>query len=159
MQHSNINRSIVQFDKWSKTYDASIWSLYFSRAIKFVLLNSFTAKRHNVVLDLGCGTGNLCFTLAATWPNRKIIGVDASPEMINVAKSKDTEGKVDFIVGVSDKIPVPDKSVDIVYCLNSFHHYPDHDNVLKEIKRILSHNGSLVILDPIGDGFLRKIWS
>jgi trans-aconitate 2-methyltransferase len=46
------------------------------------LLSRVHAAEPKVVVDLGCGPGQLTASLADRWPNAQIVGLDSSPEMI-----------------------------------------------------------------------------
>jgi trans-aconitate 2-methyltransferase len=52
----------------------------------FDLLARVHAENPRSVVDLGCGPGNLTATLAARWPDARVLGVDSSPEMIEAAQ-------------------------------------------------------------------------
>lgn len=53
-------------------------------------------------VDLGCGTGKLARMLAGAVP--AVTGVDPDPEMLRVARSRDSEGRIDWRLGYSDVI-------------------------------------------------------
>jgi trans-aconitate 2-methyltransferase len=50
------------------------------------LLARVDADDPAVVVDLGCGPGNLTSLLAARWPGAQVTGLDSSPEMIDAAR-------------------------------------------------------------------------
>jgi SAM-dependent methyltransferase len=56
----------------------------------------------NRAVDLGCGTGTLARMLAAR--GASVTGVDPDPEMLRVARSRDTDRRVDWRLGRSDVI-------------------------------------------------------
>ena len=80
---------------------------------------------------MGCGTGFLIDLLAKQRP-AQYAGLDLSPEMIRMAKSKQIEG-AEFVVGSADRLPFPDGSLDIVTCSQSFHHYPYPEQAMAEV--------------------------
>ena len=151
----------IQFNQWSRYYDNDLlWGWYFEHSIKRVL-SLIVPKRDDMILDLGCGTGNLGIALSG-YVN-KCYGIDISDKMINVAKRKQinykiAEDKLKYITGKADQIDFPSSYFDFVFCLNSFHHYVSHDDVLREIYRILKPDGILVLLDPFLNNLLRRLW-
>ena len=50
------------------------------------LLSRVGAANPQVVVDLGCGPGQLTASLADRWPRAQILGLDSSPEMITQAE-------------------------------------------------------------------------
>ncbi|MCD6270656.1 methyltransferase domain-containing protein, partial [bacterium] len=148
MQKYNIKKaSLDQFDNWAKHYDIGLWSLYFRYSYKKVIE---IAKPYigpgNKILDIGCGTGELTIRLSSLLDeNGEIIGTDISSEMIKIAnykKNKYCKNKnLKFIVGEANKLPFPNNYFHFVFCLNSFHHYPNQRQALEEIYRVLKPNG------------------
>ncbi len=59
----------------------------------FDLLTRVQAEDPRVVVDLGCGPGNLTALLAARWPEAHVLGVDNSPEMIEAARAEAGHGR------------------------------------------------------------------
>jgi ubiquinone/menaquinone biosynthesis C-methylase UbiE len=47
------------------------------------------------VLDVGCGTGTLALAIRPLVGDGEVHGIDASPEMIEVAKEKSAQGSAD----------------------------------------------------------------
>ncbi len=50
-----------------------------------------------LVVDLGCGPGDLTRTLADRWPEARIIGVDNSAEMLERARAADVDSRVEWV--------------------------------------------------------------
>lgn len=68
----------------------------------FDLLGRVHAENPRTVVDLGCGPGNLTATLAARWPDARVLGVDSSPEMIEAAQAQAghaAAGRLSFALG------------------------------------------------------------
>ena len=147
-------RSIDQFNAWSKDYDRKrYWPFYFSnRAIVHVL----NPQPGFHILDVGCGTGILLQQLHQLRRGLKLAGVDIAPEMVKVAQAKLDKESAVIRQGSASDLPYEDNSFDGVTCANSFHHYPDPDNALREMRRVLRSGGKLFLLDPFTNGFLRK---
>ena len=53
----------------------------------FDLLTRVGASDPRLVVDLGCGPGNLTAALADRWPGADVVGVDNSAEMIGAARA------------------------------------------------------------------------
>jgi trans-aconitate 2-methyltransferase len=86
------------------------------------------ATEPRVVLDFGCGPGNLTETLPARWPKAQVVGVDSAPEMI--AKARAAGGAVSYEVG--DALDyVPGEEVDVIVSNAMLQWVPGHDEVLK----------------------------
>jgi ubiquinone/menaquinone biosynthesis C-methylase UbiE len=99
-----------------------------------------------IVLDIACGEG-YGSAMLATRAN-KVTGVDISSETIKHARERYKIENLDFIVGSCIDIPLPDASVDLVVSFETIEHLEQHDQMMKEIKRVLSPTGSLLISSP-----------
>lgn len=86
-------------------------------------------------------------------PGRKLFGLDLSEEMLSVARAK-LQGRAALTVGDSERLPYPDSVFDVVYCNDSFHHYPAPEKVLGEVFRVLRPGGTFLLGDcwqpPVG---------
>lgn len=144
----------------SETYDrlAGIyedrWSFYVERS------NEETLKRLDLgpdgtLLDIGCGTGILLKKISEQFPSARLHGLDASNEMLNVAKSKGFAAEL--LCGSAAALPFEDGTFDHVVSVSSFHYWRDPETSLKEILRVLKPHGKLVITDWCDDFLFCKI--
>ena len=99
-----------------------------------------------VALDAACGTGRHGAYLAAL--GHRVIGVDATEEMLEVARAKIPDGEL-HRADVRD-LPLADASVDTVVCAIAASHLPDLAPVLSELARVLRPGGHLVLSDSRG---------
>jgi demethylmenaquinone methyltransferase / 2-methoxy-6-polyprenyl-1,4-benzoquinol methylase len=103
------------------------------------------------VLDLACGTGDLAFAAAARATGGEVIGVDASPAMIDLARRRaatEASGRaVRFVVGDISGLDVESASVDAVTAGYALRNVPDYDRAIAEIARVLKPGGVLATLD------------
>ena len=83
-----------------------------------VLIGLGEVRKDDVILDVGCGTGGECITLAG-WGFKHVIGLDADADAVRIARGRATRlglaGRVEFLVGVPEDLPEPlaDGGVDI----------------------------------------------
>ncbi|MBD0329558.1 MAG: methyltransferase domain-containing protein [Thermoleophilia bacterium] len=97
-------------------------------------------------LDAACGTGRHAARLAAL--GHRVIGVDATPEMLEIARRKAPGGE--FHEGDLHELPLADDSVDLVVCGIAVSHVPDLVPVFAEVVRVLRPGGHFVLSDSRG---------
>ncbi|MGH8250236.1 MAG: class I SAM-dependent methyltransferase [Steroidobacteraceae bacterium] len=100
------------------------------------------------VLDFGCGTGNSTVFLPHYFPGCEIVGVDVSSACLDVARERTGDG-VSFRSVDGDRIPFDDGYFGLVLVSCVLHHVPraEHDNVLREIRRVLAPDGLLTVYE------------
>jgi len=90
------------------------------------------------ILDVGTGTGRAAIALAKR--GAIVTGVDASAEMLDVARRRGREegAEVTFVRGDAHGLDFPDRSFDAVVCLRVLMHTPDWRASLRELCRVSS---------------------
>ncbi len=153
---------------WARFYDSFSWLISLGKvpAIRRTAVELAGVSPGDKVLDVGCGTGSLVIAAKAkAGPDGEVHGIDAAPEMIEVARRKAAGKGVDvgFHVGLIEEIPFPDGHFDVA--LNTFvlHHLP-HDLKRKgfaEIRRVLKPGGRFLAADfaPRSDSLIGRLMS
>lgn len=135
----------------ARCYDlfSRLVSLGRDRAIREQLIELAAPTPGENVLDVGCGTGTLVIALKPKVGTSQVHGIDASPEMIAVAKEKVAGSDVGFQIGLIEAIPFPDGSFDLVTSSLMLHHLPDDlkRTGLAEIRRVLKPGGRFMAVD------------
>ncbi|MGB9979552.1 class I SAM-dependent methyltransferase [Methanobacterium sp.] len=136
---------------WLTPFYDLIMKLMRESTIKNDLVKSVSIKKNYKLLDLGCGTATLTILLKKTYPDVEIIGLDGDPKVLEIAKSKIKQEKLDIPLdeGMSFELPYEDNSFDLVVSSLMFHHLT-HENKIrtfKEILRVLRDDGKLYFVD------------
>ena len=93
-----------------------------------------------LVLDLACGTGDLCRELRAS--GRRAFGLDLSAGMLAAARTDAPLVRADVLV-----LPVPDGAVDGVTCGFALRNFTEVTHFFTECARVLRPGGRVVVLD------------
>ena len=107
-----------------------------------------------VIADLGAGEG--AFSLLLAQRAKKVIAVDTSAKMIEVAREQALRNGVknlEFRLGDMEEVPIKAASVDLVWISQSLHHALHPGRALAEANRILRPGGRIVILDLVKHRF------
>ena len=105
-------------------------------------------RQDDVVLDLGCGNG--VHTLAAARHVQRVIGVDRDQRQLYIA-GRLTVQAANVILLQADLVrplPFPDGYCDAVFCLDLIEHVHARTGLLREIHRVLTPTGRLLISAP-----------
>lgn len=105
--------------------------------------------RLGLALDLGCGRGTSSLTFAQGLRPRRVVGLDASPALIDQAlqRAQRLPGvSVSFIQGDFHHLPLPARSCDAVVAAFCLYHSPRPETVVAEIDRVLVPGGLAVLV-------------
>jgi trans-aconitate 2-methyltransferase len=97
---------------------------------------------HEVVLDAGCGSGELTAELANRVPRGRVYAVDASPRMVEMARERLGERATVWQQDLLElEVPEP---VDLIFSAATFHWIADHDRLFERLHAALKPGGRLV---------------
>ncbi|OGE17853.1 hypothetical protein A2858_03860 [Candidatus Daviesbacteria bacterium RIFCSPHIGHO2_01_FULL_36_37] len=118
------------------------WALIRANEIKALDVVDFK----HPILDVGCGDG---FVAKVTWMNRKgkiDVGIDLSEDEVKIAKRREIYKKC--LVGNVYELPFKNESFETVFSNSVVEHFPNLDQALSEMSRVLKKNGQFVITVP-----------
>jgi ubiquinone/menaquinone biosynthesis methyltransferase len=98
-------------------------------------------------VDLACGTGDVTFELAARYPRANIVGIDLTPAMIEVARTRSQAANITFKAEDMCRTSVADGWADVVTGSYALRNAPVLDDAFREVHRILQPGGCAAFLD------------
>ncbi|WP_130620034.1 class I SAM-dependent methyltransferase [Dyella amyloliquefaciens] len=101
------------------------------------------------LLDVGCGQGRSFRLLRDAFQPARLIGLDADPHSIELSRAEAAREDipVELIAGDCARIALPDHSVDMVFCHQTFHHLVEQERALDEFWRVLKPGGLLLFAE------------
>ena len=102
-----------------------------------------------IVLDAGCGTGQVTETLLERLPRGRVIALDGSQQMLDAARERFAgDERVSFVHADLGEPLVPvlgGKPVDAIVSTSTFHWVRDHDALFRHLAAVLRPGGQLVV--------------
>ena len=102
-----------------------------------------------VLLDVGCGQGKSFGLLNEAFKPARIIGLDADPHSLDCSRAEAERLGLEVQLIASDcaAIDLPDASVDLLFCHQTFHHLVEQEQALAEFWRVLKPGGYLLFAE------------
>ncbi|MDH3364890.1 MAG: class I SAM-dependent methyltransferase [Thermoplasmata archaeon] len=97
----------------------------------------------DTVLEMGSGPG----TFARHLNSRHVYCLEPSGRLVQSSKDVLDENRVSLIRGVGESVPLPDGSVDKVFCSFSFRDFKNRGSGAEEMFRVLREGGEVFIAD------------
>jgi SAM-dependent methyltransferase len=141
----------LRFPALTRFFDPLVGVAMPERRFKRALVEQAAPKPGQRVLDIGCGTGTLAMMLKESAPEAEVVGLDADPEILDLARAKAEEAGVEIQLdeALSTELPYEDGSFDRVLSTLFFHHLTGADKrrTAAEIARVLRPGGELHVAD------------
>lgn len=146
---------MLDYHSWSSIYDKTRQCNSMILAKLFEYLSS---ENHLKVLDFGCGTGNYLEAIAQL-PHVECYGVDASAEMLSVAKCKKIPVKL--CIGNHKNVSFPDNYFDFIYVIDVLQHIPQNELHLlfSELHRVLKPGCPILLLTVSHTQLNQRTWN
>ena len=124
------------------------------------LIPKLKLQGNEVLLDIGCGDGKITAEIAKALPNGKVVGIDSSAEMINLAKTTfpvEQYPNVTFKVIDARNIPFQEE-FDIAFSNAALHWIIEQKAILKGVQRSLKPHGR-ILFQMAGKGNAQAVLS
>jgi 2-polyprenyl-6-hydroxyphenyl methylase/3-demethylubiquinone-9 3-methyltransferase len=112
----------------------------------------------SVVLDLGCGPGGL--TMIAARRAGRVIAVDGSAEMLELARTLATQNgitNIEFVQSSLEEARFDDGIAELIMCSSVLEYIADPDALLKRAFRALKPGGTVLVSVPNGASLYRRL--
>lgn len=146
--YTEINLIKRRFDEAAAQYDVERSAIGYR--IRHDLIRSLLqdlCQHNNLVLDLGCGTGE--YTILLEQMGFMVTGVDISKAMLGVVKSKQRKSRrstrIQLIRAEGSRLPFKEEIFEVVVCISVLDLIPVYKKLLKEISRLLKDQGKLIL--------------
>jgi ubiquinone/menaquinone biosynthesis C-methylase UbiE len=138
----------ADWDAYAKCYDALRHLVPYQELLATVAV-SLKPVASDIILDAGCGTGNLLLTLSSVCKGATLYGVDSSPNMLARAQSKCVGTRVKLNeASLNTALPFDDNFFNKIGSVNVLYALEDPWRTLVEFRRILAPKGTLVLVTP-----------
>ncbi len=113
------------------------------------LIPSGRRPQRPTVLDVGCGQGKSFRPLIEHFSPRRLIALDFEPECLERARHEAAKEQLPIEIQQGDAaaLALPDASVEIVFCHQTFHHLTRQREALAEFHRVLKPGGLLLFAE------------
>jgi ubiquinone/menaquinone biosynthesis C-methylase UbiE len=132
----------IQGKLWSVA--PSYWSQHFEPwflPMYYKVLQNLKLNEDDLLLDAGCGSG--LFSYLAINTGASVIGVDAAPGLLQIARRRNPHNN--FLEEDVESLPFTENKFDVVTGFNSFQYAGNFENAIAEAKRVLKPGGRLVL--------------
>ena len=115
-----------------------------------------------LLLDVGCGPGNIALKLARRSAQVSVVGLDFSLTMVRAAHRSAAEagleGRLWFQQGSAGQIPFANGTFDVVLSNSVLHHLADPSRVFEEMRRVAKPQGVVLVRDLCRPSRLAYPW-
>jgi demethylmenaquinone methyltransferase/2-methoxy-6-polyprenyl-1,4-benzoquinol methylase len=141
------------FNNISKTYD--FLNHFLSLGIDIIwrkkAINELKKDQPQLILDVATGTGDFAFEALSILKPKKIIGVDISQGMLDIAQQKinkrNLSDQFEVKLGDSEKLPFEANAFDAVTVAYGVRNFENLQMGLADIQRVLKPGGKAVVLE------------
>jgi SAM-dependent methyltransferase len=119
-----------------------------------LLIESLDLEPHDVVADIGAGSGYFTFRLSPLVPRGRVMAVDIQPEMLTVLERRSDElgaTNVETVLGSETDPNLAAASVDAVLLVDAYHEFSHPREMMEAIYRALGPGGTVYLVEYRGE--------
>ncbi|MCM8796478.1 MAG: malonyl-ACP O-methyltransferase BioC [Candidatus Omnitrophica bacterium] len=128
----NFSRSARLYDKYADIQNR----------IALQLIRQTDGKIFSNILELGCGTGNYTRLLKERFPKARVKALDISEEMVEVAREKLKDPRIEFLIADAEEPSINDK-FDLITSNACFHWLNNPGEAIAGYRRMLTPEGMI----------------
>lgn len=151
MKKENVNKIFQSIaDKYDLMNDLMSFGLHRNWKKKFVDLIDLNFAKKNIILDLGCGTGDIIFQInnkSKLNSNYLAYLVDPNTEMMKYGIKKFKKKNILWLASYGEKLPFKNNKFDLVTMSFSLRNVENIKITLNEINRVLKKDGQFLCLE------------
>ncbi len=121
------------------------------------VIQALALKPDAIIADIGAGTGYFSIRLAHMVPQGKVYGVDTEADMITYLRGRAQKAGLTNleVITATPADPKLPEQVDVVMCVDVFHHLEKRTQYFEKIRTSLKPGGQVVVIDfrmdsPVG---------
>jgi O-antigen biosynthesis protein len=112
---------------------------------RYAYASTFVKGKRVLDLASGEGYGSKMMSNTASF----VTGIDIDDKAVEHAKTKYGSQNLQFLAGSISAVPIHDDySFDVIVCFEAIEHIEDHEQLLKEVKRLLKPDGTFIVSTP-----------
>ncbi len=153
--HSARKGVTEQFLERADQYDRKYYNdEHWGRMLRLALPEGTSPPQ--LILDLGCGSGNTTFPLLRRYPAAQIVAADISPDLLAILRSRlieaGEEGRTTLLCLDATRARFQPDRIDLIVGGSILHHLMDPEQVLISLSAALRPGGRMVFIEPFGIG-------
>ncbi len=119
--------------------------IYAEHISRYRFAAQFVAGKRVLDVASGSGYGSELLKQAGA---AMVIGVECSREALAYSLAEHGGGHPDFVLGDAVRLPLGDRSFDVIISFETLEHVPEPDEMLTELRRVLKEDGIIVASTP-----------
>ncbi|MCK5540269.1 MAG: bifunctional demethylmenaquinone methyltransferase/2-methoxy-6-polyprenyl-1,4-benzoquinol methylase UbiE [Deltaproteobacteria bacterium] len=152
IDNENRGRAIQEmFSAIAPRYDFlnRLLSLGIDQSWRKTLVRMALREESRAILDVACGTGDVSLALRQKTPQARIVGLDFSQAMLDLAKIKidRAQAGIELVAASAEELPFPKADFDLLTIAFGIRNVVDKKKALVEFYRVLKPHGRLVVLE------------
>lgn len=109
-----------------------------------------------IILDVGCGTGNFLTQLKSIFPDTRVLALDIAENMLRSTALKGKPQLLHSLCADFDHIPLQNQSIDLIFSNLALQWSPNLELTFNEMRRVLKHKGQMMF-SLVAENSLREL--